>query len=118
MNKVQLSVMDALLSGLDEKIDPDITMTIDNSRAPVVMSPIAVDDIAAGIFATFGGLAATLGKMKGLPAQSVLIDRRHSGNTLNSIAWHFQNTGINWTFHQFTLMSMDLSDRGRSACHL
>jgi crotonobetainyl-CoA:carnitine CoA-transferase CaiB-like acyl-CoA transferase len=92
MNKVQLSVMDALLSGLDEKIDPDITITVDNSRAPVVMSPIAVDDIAAGIFATFGGLAATLGKMKGLPAQSVLIDRRHSGNTLNSIAWHFQNT--------------------------
>jgi crotonobetainyl-CoA:carnitine CoA-transferase CaiB-like acyl-CoA transferase len=91
MNEIQRSVMEAILSGLDERIDPEITTTIDNSRAPAVVSPIAVDDIAAGIFATFGGLAATLGKMKGLPSQSVSIERRHAGNTLNSIAWHFQN---------------------------
>jgi crotonobetainyl-CoA:carnitine CoA-transferase CaiB-like acyl-CoA transferase len=91
MNKIQASVMEAILSGLDETIDPNITTTIDNGRAPTVVSPIAVDDIAAGVFATFGGLAATLGKMKGLPSQSIWIDRRHAGITLNSIAWHFQN---------------------------
>ena len=91
MNNIQLSVMEGILASLGENIDPNITTTIDNSRAPAVVSPIAVDDIAAGVFATFGGLAATLGKMKGLPSQSVSIDRRHAGITLNSIAWHFQN---------------------------
>jgi crotonobetainyl-CoA:carnitine CoA-transferase CaiB-like acyl-CoA transferase len=91
MNEIQRSVIEAILSDLDERIDPKITITIDNSRVPAVVSPIAVDDVAAGIFATFGGLAATLGKMRGLPSQSVSIDRRHAGNTLNSIAWHFQN---------------------------
>jgi crotonobetainyl-CoA:carnitine CoA-transferase CaiB-like acyl-CoA transferase len=91
MNNIQLSVMEGILSSLGENIDPDIKTTIDNSRAPAVVSPIAVDDVAAGVFATFGGLAATLGKMKGLSSQSVSIDRRHAGNTLNGIAWHFQN---------------------------
>src|SRR3984885_2760495 len=91
MNNIQLSVMEGILSSLGENIDPGINTTIDNSRAPAVVSPIAVDDVAAGVFATFGGLAATLGKMKGLPSQSVSIDRRHAGNTLNGIAWHFQN---------------------------
>lgn len=91
MNEIQRSVMEALLSSLDERIDADITTTVDNHRAPAVVSPIAVDDVASGIFATLGGLAATLGKIKGLPSQSVSIDRRHAGNTLNSIAWHFQN---------------------------
>jgi crotonobetainyl-CoA:carnitine CoA-transferase CaiB-like acyl-CoA transferase len=91
MNNIQLSVMEGILSSLGENIDPGINTTIDNSRAPAVVSPIAVDDVAAGVFATFGGLAATLGKMKGLPLQSVSIDRRHAGNTLNGIAWHFQN---------------------------
>jgi len=66
MNNIQLSVMEGILSSLGENIDPDIKTTIDNSRAPAVVSPIAVDDVAAGVFATFGGLAATLGKMKGL----------------------------------------------------
>src|ERR1700735_1634450 len=91
MNKIQASVMEAILSGLDETIDPNIATTIDNGRAPAGVSPIAVDDVAAGVFATFGGLAATLGKMKGLPSQSASVDRRHAGNTLNGIAWHFQN---------------------------
>jgi crotonobetainyl-CoA:carnitine CoA-transferase CaiB-like acyl-CoA transferase len=91
MNKIQLSVMEGILASVGENIDPDITTTIDNSRAPAVDSPIAVDDVAAGVFATFGGLAATLGKMKGLPSQSASVDRRHAGNTLNGIAWHFQN---------------------------
>ena len=75
MNEIQRSVIEAILSDLDERIDPKITITIDNSRVPAVVSPIAVDDVAAGIFATFGGLAATLGKMRGLPSQSVSIDR-------------------------------------------
>jgi hypothetical protein len=91
MNKIQLSVMNAILSALNERIDPDITIRIDNKKAPAIASPIAVDDIAAGIFATFGGIAATLGRMRGLPPQSLSIDRRQAGNTLNSIAWHFQN---------------------------
>src|SRR3984885_5799081 len=91
MNNIQLSVMEGILSSLGENIDPDIKTTIDNCRAPAVVSPIAVDDVAAGVFATLGGLAATLGKMKGLPSQSVSVDRRHDGNTLNGIAWHFQN---------------------------
>src|ERR1700675_2181226 len=91
MNKIQMSVMEAILSSLGESIHPDIATTIDNGRAPAVFSPIAVDDLAAGVFATLGGLAATLGKTRGLPSQSVSIDRRHAGNTLNSIAWHFQN---------------------------
>src|ERR1700677_5086740 len=68
MNKIQLSVMEGILASVGENIDPDITTTIDNSRAPAVDSPIAVDDVAAGVFATFGGLAATLRKMQGLPS--------------------------------------------------
>jgi crotonobetainyl-CoA:carnitine CoA-transferase CaiB-like acyl-CoA transferase len=91
MNKIQLSVIESILSSLDENVDPDITTIIDNGRAPAIVSPIAVDDVAAGVFATFGGLAATLGKIKGLPSQSISIDRRHAGNTLNGIAWRFQN---------------------------
>jgi len=83
--------VESILSSLGENVDPDITTIIDNGRAPAIVSPIAVDDVAAGVFATFGGLAATLGKMKGLPSQSISIDRRHAGNTLNGIAWHFQN---------------------------
>lgn len=91
MNQIQQSVMESILCSAGENIDPEITTTIDNRRAPAVVSPIAVDDVAAGVFAAFGGLAATLGKLKGLTSQSVLIDRRHAGNTLNGIAWHFQN---------------------------
>jgi len=91
MNKIQLSVMNEILTAINEKIDPNIKIEVDNAKAPAIVSPIAVDDIAAGIFATFGGIAATLGRMRGLPPQSLLINRSHAGTTLNSIAWHFQN---------------------------
>jgi hypothetical protein len=51
-----------------------------------------------GVFATFGGLGATLGEIKGLPPQSVTIDRRDAGNTLNTITWHFQNMYLDAMF--------------------
>jgi hypothetical protein len=77
--------METTLTSVDETIGPDTATSIDTARAPEIVSPIALDDIAPGVFATFGGLGATLGKVKGLPPQTVTIDRRDAGTTLNTI---------------------------------
>ena len=48
MNRTQLSVMNEILTTINEKIDPDIKIEVDNAKAPAIVSPIAVDDIAGG----------------------------------------------------------------------
>jgi len=38
MNKIQLSVMNEILTAINEKIDPNIKIEVDNAKAPAIVT--------------------------------------------------------------------------------
>ena len=56
-----------------------------------VKSPVKVHDYAAGVMAAFGSVVEHLGTVRGLPSQSLKLDRRRCGLLLNSLQLLFQN---------------------------
>ncbi|MBK2124568.1 CoA transferase [Fangia hongkongensis] len=91
MNQIQKSTYDAILKGVGLGEPVGNSISIDNTRAPAICSAFAVDDVAAGSCAALAHLANIYGQAIGHPEQTAFIDRRHAGNSLNSVAWHFQN---------------------------
>lgn len=87
MNATQKAVYDALTP---DELDTGNQLEIVQSP-PNIDSPLPVNDLAVGVFGALGMTAASLATDRGLPAQQVRVDRWHAGNTLNSVAWHFQN---------------------------
>ena len=55
------------------------------------ISPIKAHDCAAGIMAAFGSVVEHLGELRGLPSQTLRLNRRLCGLLLNGIQIHFLN---------------------------
>ena len=56
-----------------------------------VKSPVKAHDYAAGVMAAFGSVVEHLGAVRGLPSQTLKLDRRRCGLLLNSLQLLFQN---------------------------
>jgi crotonobetainyl-CoA:carnitine CoA-transferase CaiB-like acyl-CoA transferase len=56
-----------------------------------VKSPVKAHDYAAGVMAAFGSVVEHLGAVRGLPAQTMKLDRRRCGLLLNGLQLLFQN---------------------------
>jgi crotonobetainyl-CoA:carnitine CoA-transferase CaiB-like acyl-CoA transferase len=90
MNPTQQSVIDEVSASLGLKFDERNTFELVNS-AINIDSPLPVNDVATAIFAVMGMTSSTLASKRGIKPQRMTIDRRHAGNILNGVAWHFQN---------------------------
>lgn len=62
-----------------------------NQTPTYLKEPIQVADFAAGVVSALGVAAAELGESRGLPPQSVSVDRRHAVLSLNNAGFHFIN---------------------------
>ena len=56
-----------------------------------VKSPIKAHDYAVGVMAAFGSVVEHLGTIRGLPSQTMTLNRRRCGLLLNGLQLHFQN---------------------------
>jgi crotonobetainyl-CoA:carnitine CoA-transferase CaiB-like acyl-CoA transferase len=54
-------------------------------------SPIKTHDYAVGVMGAFGSVVDHIGQLRGLPAQTMTLNRRHCGMLLNSAQMHFLN---------------------------
>src|SRR6187200_2775959 len=76
-NPFQRKAYDAIAAALPFAIDPSkITVQPGVSYLP---SPIKLHDYAVGVMAAFGSVVEHLGRVRGLPAQSMTLNRRLSG---------------------------------------
>ncbi len=86
---LQRSVYDAIADALPFPIDPGkATVEPGIAYSP---SPIKIHDYAAGAMAAFGSVVEHIGTMRGLPEQTMTLNRRHCGLALNSGQMHFLN---------------------------
>ena len=80
-----------------DAVSAALPFTLDSSRITVedgvayTQSPIKTHDYAAGVMAAFGSVVEHLGRVRGLPAQTMTLNRRHCGLLLNSAQMHFLN---------------------------
>jgi len=89
MNPKQRTAFDTVAASLPFALDAAKV-----SVAPgvaYVKSPVKAHDYAAGVMAAFGSVVEHLGTLRGLPAQTMKLDRRRCGLLLNSLQIHFQN---------------------------
>jgi len=85
----QKSVYDSVTAALPFAVDPaKITVEPGVSYSP---SPIKIHDYAVGVMAAFGSVVDHIGTVRGMPAQTVTLNRRHCGLALNSGQLHFLN---------------------------
>jgi crotonobetainyl-CoA:carnitine CoA-transferase CaiB-like acyl-CoA transferase len=88
-NPYQRKAYDAVAAALPFAIDPaKITVEPGVSYLP---SPIKLHDYAAGVMAGFGSVVEHLGRVRGLPAQTMTLNRRLSGFHLNELQTQFLN---------------------------
>ena len=82
-NPFQRKAYDAVAAALPFAIDPaKITVEPGVSYLP---SPIKLHDYAAGVMAAFGSVVEYLGRLRGLPSQTVTLNRRLCGFHLNEL---------------------------------
>jgi crotonobetainyl-CoA:carnitine CoA-transferase CaiB-like acyl-CoA transferase len=80
-----------------EAVASSLPFRLDDSKVTVapavsyVKSPVKAHDYAAGVMAAFGSVVEHLGTVRGLPAQTMKLDRRRCGLLLNGLQLHFQN---------------------------
>src|ERR1700757_4902444 len=80
---------DAVSAALPFAIDPaNITVEPGVSSLP---SPIKLHDYAVGVMGAFGSVVEHLGRVRGLPAQTMTLNRRLSGFHLNELQTQFLN---------------------------
>ena len=88
-NPFQRKAYEAVAAALPFAIDPaKITVEPGVSYLP---SPIKLHDYAAGVMAAFGSVVEHLGRVRGLPAQTMTLNRRLSGFHLNELQTQFLN---------------------------
>jgi len=74
-----------------------LPFTLDPAKVDVkpgvayVKSRVRAHDYAAGVMAAFGSVVEHLGTVRGLPAQTMTLDRRRCGLLLNGLQLLFQN---------------------------
>ncbi len=89
VNPLQSRVYEAIASSLPFRLDPT-KVTVEPGTA-YVKSRVRAHDYAAGVMAAFGSVVEHLGTVRGLPAQSLTLDRRRCGLLLNGLQLHFLN---------------------------
>jgi crotonobetainyl-CoA:carnitine CoA-transferase CaiB-like acyl-CoA transferase len=88
-NPFQRKAYDAVSAALPFAIDPaKITVEPGVSYLP---SPIKLHDYAAGVMAAFGSVVEHLGRVRGLPAQTMTLNRRLCGFHLNELQTQLLN---------------------------
>jgi len=88
-NPFQRKAYDAVAAALPFAIDPArITVEPGVSYLP---SPVKLHDYAAGVMAAFGSVVEHLGRVRGLPAQTMTLNRRLCGFHLNELQTQFLN---------------------------
>jgi crotonobetainyl-CoA:carnitine CoA-transferase CaiB-like acyl-CoA transferase len=88
-NPFQRKAYDAVAAALPFAIDPaKITVEPGVSYLP---SPIKLHDYAAGVMAAFGSVVEHLGELRGLPSQTMTLNRRLCGFHLNELQTQFLN---------------------------
>ena len=76
-NSLQKKAYDAVAAALPFTIDPS-KITVESGLS-YIRSLIKVHDYAAGLMGAFGSVVERLGTMRGLPAQTMKLNRRLSG---------------------------------------
>src|SRR5262249_29458295 len=85
----QMKAYDAVSAALPFAIDPaNITVEPGLSYLP---SPIKLHDYAVGVMAAFGSVVEHLGRIRGLPSQTMTLNRRLCGFHLNEMQTQFLN---------------------------
>jgi crotonobetainyl-CoA:carnitine CoA-transferase CaiB-like acyl-CoA transferase len=88
-DKFQKKAYDAVAAALPFKIDPGkVTVEPGTSYLP---SPIKLHDYAAGVMAAFGSVVEHIGRVRGLPSQTMTLNRRPCGFHLNELQTQFLN---------------------------
>src|SRR6202007_3250293 len=86
-NPFQRNAYDAVAAALPFAIDPaKITVEPGVSYLP---SPIKLHDYAAGVMAAFGSVVEYLGRVRGLPSQTMTLDPPRWGFHLNGLQVQF-----------------------------
>ncbi len=88
-NPLQKRAYDAVGAALPFPIDP-AKITVEPG-ASYIKSPVKVHDYAAGVMSAFGSVVEHIGTQRGLPAQTMTLNRRVCGLLLNSIQLQFMN---------------------------
>src|SRR5262245_29060945 len=80
---IQQKAYDAVAAALPFAIDPaKVTVEPGVSYLP---SPIKLHDYAAGVLAAFGSVVEYVGRVRGLPSQTMTLNRRLCGFHLNEL---------------------------------
>ena len=88
-NPFQRKAYDAVAAALPFAIDPaKISVEPGVSYLP---SPIKLHDYAVGVMAAFGSVVEHLGRVRGLPSQTMTLNRRLCGFHLNEVQTQFLN---------------------------
>lgn len=85
----QKRAFDAVAGALPFALDESKVSVTDG--VAYVKSPVKVHDYAVGVMAVYGLLIERIGVMRGLPAQTLRLNRRLSGLLLNSGQMQFMN---------------------------
>ena len=86
---IQKKAYDTVSAAVPFAIDPaKITVEPGVSYLP---SPIKLHDYAVGVMAAFGSVVEHLGRVRGLPSQTMTLNRRLSGFHLNELQTQFLN---------------------------
>lgn len=88
-NPLQKKAYDAIAAVLPFTIDP-AKITVEPGLS-YTRSPIKAHDYAAGVMSAFGSVVEHIGVLRGLPAQTMKLNRRRCGLLLNSAQLQFLN---------------------------
>ena len=88
-NKFQKKAYDAVAAALPFKVDPSkVAVEPGVSYMP---SPIKLHDYAAGVMAAFGSVVEYIGILRGLPSQTMILNRRLCGFHINELQVQLYN---------------------------
>src|ERR1700761_4643365 len=88
-NPFQKKAYDAVAAAVPFAIDPaKITVEPGVSSLP---SPVKLHDYAAGVMAAFGSVVEHIGRVRGLPSQTMTLNRRLCGFHINELQVQFLN---------------------------
>jgi crotonobetainyl-CoA:carnitine CoA-transferase CaiB-like acyl-CoA transferase len=88
-NAIQKRAFGAIAAALPFAIDP-AKVTVEPGLSYTV-SPVKAHDYAAGVMGAFGSVVEHIGVLRGLPAQTMKLNRRRCGLLLNSGQLQFLN---------------------------
>ncbi len=88
-NPLQKMTYDAIDAALPFSLDP--TKVTVEPGISYIKSSVKVHDYAAGLMSAYGSVVEHLGTVRGLPAQTMTLNRRLCGMLTNSLQMHFVN---------------------------